>query len=294
MKIGLLGAGAVGQSVGALLISAGWCDEVLIASGSQVSAQGLVTDLEHLTQVTRSPVRVAVATPDTMGDCDALVLSPRAKFTNTATMDVRMAGLAMNTPLIAALARQLTGYGGVAVMVTNPVDICARLFAELSGCRRVLGVGTATDTARYRLTLARLLHVPTHAVRGHVIGEHGDAAVICASTTTVHGHPAPVPLQRVRHELAARPRRISAGIGRTRSGPAGAVLTALTHALGLADGVTELSTRHADGVWLGTPVKYTAGTPTLCPPPLNPSEAAQLAASADKLHTAYTRLDKEI
>ncbi|MEV4431033.1 lactate dehydrogenase [Streptomyces sp. R-07] len=245
---------------------------------------------------------MAVASPDTMGDCDcdcdcdcdAVVVSPRATFTNTATTDVRMAGLTANAPLIKALARQLTGYPGVAVMVTNPVDILTRLFAEVSGCPRVLGVGAATDTARYRLTLARLLHVPPDAVRGHVIGEHGDAAVICASTTTVHGRPAPVPVQRVRDELAARPRRISAGIGRTRSGPAGAVLTALTHALGLDDGVTEVSTRQDGGVWLGMPVQYTRGRPTPCPPPLDSSEAAQLAASADKLHTAYTQLDKEI
>ncbi|MER7952396.1 lactate dehydrogenase [Streptomyces sp. NPDC096079] len=294
MKVGLVGAGAVGQSVGALLVGSGWCQEVLVASGSEVSAHGLVTDLEDLTQVTGSPVRVAVAAPQTMGDCDAVVLSPRAKFTNTAASDVRMAGLAANAPVVAALARHLTGYPGVAVMVTNPVDILARLFAEVSGCPRVLGVGSATDTARYRLTLARLLRVPTDAVRGHVIGEHGDTAVICASTTTVHGRPAPVPMQRVRDELAARPRRISAGIGRTRSGPAGAVLTALTHALGLTDGVTEVSMRQDGGVWLGMPVRYTRGTAALCPPPLDPSEAAQLAASTEKLHTAYTQLDKEI
>ncbi|MGW9439598.1 lactate/malate family dehydrogenase [Streptomyces sp. NPDC055607] len=293
MKVGLIGAGAVGQSVGALLVGAGWCEDLLVASGSGASAHGLVTDLEDLAQITRSPLRVRVADPGAMSDCDAVVLAPRARFTNTASSDVRMAGLAANAPLVAALARQLTGYPGVAVMVTNPVDVCARLFAARSGCARVLGIGAATDTARYRLTLARLLHVPASAVRGHVIGEHGDAAVICASTTTVHGRPATVPVQRVRDELAARPRRINSGIGRTRSGPAGAVLTALTHALGLTDGVTEVSVRQANGVWLGMPVTYTAGTPALCPPPLDPSETAQLAAATEKLRTAYTQLEQE-
>ncbi|MFH8717548.1 lactate/malate family dehydrogenase [Streptomyces zaomyceticus] len=294
MRIGLVGAGAVGQSVGALLVESGWCRELLVTSGSEVSARGLVTDLEDLTQITGSPVRVSVAAPEAMGVCDAVVLSPRARFTNTARADVRMAGLTANAPIIAALARQLTGYTGVAVMVTNPVDIFARLFAARSGCTRVLGIGAATDTARYRLTLARLLAVPVGAVRGHVIGEHGDAAVICASTTTVHGQVAAVPVQRVRAELAARPRRISAGIGRTRSGPAGAVLTALTHALGIADGVTEVSVRQEAGVWLGTPVRYTAGTPVLCPPPLDDSETAQLDAATEKLHHAYIQLEEEI
>ncbi|MEU8623124.1 NAD(P)-binding domain-containing protein [Streptomyces sp. NPDC048623] len=294
MKVGVVGAGAVGQSVGALLVHAGWCEQVLVASGSEVSARGLVTDLEDLAQVTGSPVRVTVAEVAAMEVCDAVVLAPRARFTNTATTDVRMAGLAANGAIVAALARELAGYPGAVVMVTNPVDVLTRLFAEVSGCARVLGVGAATDTARYRLTLARILGVPADAVRGHVIGEHGDAAVICASTTTVHGRPARVPVQRVRDELAARPRRINAGIGRTRSGPAGAVLTALTHALGVTDGITEVSTRQQGGVWLGMPVAYTAGAPTPCPPPLDPSETAQLAAAEEKLHTAYTQLDKEI
>ncbi|AJF70333.1 lactate/malate family dehydrogenase [Streptomyces vietnamensis] len=294
MRIGLIGAGAVGQSVGALLVAAGWCTELLIASGSQASARGLVTDLEDLTEVTGSCMRVTLTTPQAMGSCDAIVLSPRAPFTNTARRDVRMAGLIANAPLIVHLARQLTGYTGVAVMVTNPVDVLARIFAERSGCERVVGIGAATDTARYRLTLARHLGVPVGAVRGHVIGEHGDGAVICASTTTVHGAPVTVPVQQVRTELAARPRRISDGIGRTRLGPAGAVLDALVHTLGLADGLTEVSVRQDTGVWLGMPVHYTDGAPAMCPPALDDSETAQLAAATEKLHTAYIRLSKEI
>ncbi|MDO0913579.1 hypothetical protein QQM39_22865 [Streptomyces sp. DT2A-34] len=47
-----------------------------------------------------------------------------------------MAGLAANGPVIAEWARTLTGYPGVVVMVTNPVDIFARYFADLSGARR--------------------------------------------------------------------------------------------------------------------------------------------------------------
>lgn len=289
IAVGLIGAGAVGQAVGTLLVAAGWCDTLMVASGSGRTAASLVTDLEDMAQVTGSPVRAVHTDPAEMGGCDAIVMCPRAVFTNTATSDVRMAGLAANAPLIAALGRQFTGYQGVVVMVTNPVDVMTRLFAEVSGCGRVLGVGSSTDTARYRLTLARLLDVPVDAVAGHVIGEHGDHAVICASSTTVHGQPVPVPVQQVRDELAARPHRINAGIGRTRSGPAGAALAALTHALGRVDGVIELSAPWRDG-WYGLPLQFTAGTPTVCLPPLNPGEAVQLQAAAAKLRTAYDQI----
>ncbi|MFI1205581.1 hypothetical protein ACH4VR_40200 [Streptomyces sp. NPDC020883] len=104
-----------------------------------------------------------------------------------------------------------------------------RPVAEVSDCPRVYGVGSNTDTARYRLTLADVLGVPVADVEGHVIGEHGDQAVVCASTTRVDGRPA----------------RINAGLGRTRCGPARAVIAALRAGLGLEDRVVELSVNHA-------------------------------------------------
>ncbi|MEU6483566.1 lactate dehydrogenase [Streptomyces sp. NPDC046887] len=287
--VGLIGAGAVGQTVGTLLVSSGWCDTIVVASGRGHTAAALVTDLEDMGQVTSSPVRAVQAAPAGMGGCDALVVCPRAVFTNTATSDTRMTGLAANAPVIAALARQFVGYQGVVIVVTNPVDVMTRLFAEVSGCGTVLGVGSSTDTVRYRLTLARLLDVPARAVAGHVIGEHGDNAVICASSTTVHGRPVSVPLRQVRDELRHRPRRIVEGIGRTRSGPAGAAVTALAHALGLTDGVVELSSPWR-GDWYGMPLLFTAGTATVRLPQLSPDEALQLQAAAAKLRTAYAQI----
>ncbi|MGW0820232.1 hypothetical protein [Streptomyces sp. NPDC002845] len=174
-------------------------------------------------------------------------------------------------------------------MVTNPVDLMTRLFAEASGCNRVFGIGSHLDSARYRLTLARLLDVPLDAVHGHVMGEHGDAAVVCVSATTVNGRPLPVPLQEVRDELTTRPKRINAGIGRTRSGPAGAVVSTLRLTLGVDDGLTELSAPYRDG-WLGIPLRFTTGRPLPCLPALDATEARQLEAAHNKLRAAYRML----
>lgn len=112
-----------------------------------------------------------------------------------------------------ALATALRGYAGTVLVVTNPVDVMTRLFAETSGCPRVYGIGSNLDSARYRLTLAHLIGVPVDTVHGHVIGEDGEHAVVCASSTTVNGHPAAVPLTEVRAELRTRHGRISHGVG---------------------------------------------------------------------------------
>ncbi|MEH0578554.1 MULTISPECIES: lactate dehydrogenase [Streptomyces] len=246
----------------------------------------LVDDLADMRAAYGSPVRPHGARVADLWDCAAVVVAVRARFTNTSATDVRMGGAQANTPVVRELAAQLSGYAGTVLMVTNPVDLMTRLFAETSGCLRVFGIGSSLDTARYRLTLARLLGVPMDAVAGHVIGEHGDAAVVCASSTTVNRQSVPVPLQQVRDELAARPRRINAGIGRTRCGPAGAVLSTLRLALGAEDGVTELSAPYGDGC-LGIPLRFTRGRPLPCVPALDETEARQLEAARIKLRDAY-------
>ncbi|MFG2586390.1 lactate/malate family dehydrogenase [Streptomyces malaysiensis] len=288
-RIGVVGAGAVGQTVAAALVVSGLAGRLLVASRLLDQAAALASDLEDMRQSSASPVRPEACEVAGLVDCAAVVVAVRAPFTNTSTDNVRMGGAAANAPVIRTLAASLSGYAGTVLMVTNPVDLMTRLFAETSGCPRVYGIGSNLDSARYRLTLARLLEAPADAVHGHVIGEHGDGAVVCASSTTVNGRPVSVPLAEIRSELRARPGRISKGVGRTCSGPAGAVLSALRKALALADGTEELTARHGDD-WCGIPLYFTAGQPIACLPDLDTDEDAQLSAATAKLRTAYQAL----
>ncbi|WP_343286225.1 hypothetical protein [Streptomyces sp. AM 4-1-1] len=126
-------------------------------------------------------------------------------------------------------------------------------------------------------------------VHGHVIGEHGDRAVVCVSTTTVAGRPLAIPVHVVVEDLRRRPALIRNGIGRTRCGPAGAVLSTLSKALGLVDGIEELSVPYGD-VWLGIPMRFTGGRAVPCPPSLTRSERLSLDSAASSLRDAYSHL----
>jgi L-lactate dehydrogenase len=291
--IGVLGAGAVGQAVTGALVASRLCGDLLVASRTADQAAALAADLDDMRVALDSPARPRACRPRDLTACQAIVIAVRTHFTNHRSTDVRMGGAAANGPLLRRLAQQLLrGYEGAVLVMTNPVDLMARLVAETSGSRHVYGVGSSLDTARYRLLLAQHLRVPPATVAGHVIGEHGDAAVVCVASTTVAGGPlpGPVPLAEIRAALAGRPGSISAGIGRTRSGPAGAALAALQHLLGHADGVIELSRPWHDGVWLGLPLHVRSGRPEPALPILTPAEAAQLNAAAAKLADAYTHL----
>lgn len=288
-SVGVVGAGAVGQTVAAALVASGFSRRLLVASRTRDQAAAMAADLDDMRQSAGSPVQPSAHEVADLVSCHAIVIAVRTAFTNTRTTDVRMGGAAANAPAIRALGEVLRGYEGTVLVVTNPVDLMTRLFAETSRCPRVFGIGSNLDSARYRLTLARLLQVEAEAVDGHVIGEHGEGAVVCASSTTVNGQPVAVPLPEVRAELRTRPGRISAGVGRTRSGPAGAVLSTLRKTLGLADGIEELTAPHR-GDWLGIPLRFTAGEPIACLPALDSGEDRQLTAAGIKLRTAYQAL----
>ncbi len=287
--VGIVGAGAVGQTLAAALVATGLPGRLLVVSRQPDQVHGLTADLEDLAVAARSRTRVEASEVADLCGCDAVVIALRIDFTNTAQRDIRRGGTAANAPAIDAVAREMHGYGGTVAVVTNPVDLMARRFGEVSECTRVFGIGSNLDSARYRLLLARYARVDPDLVRGHVIGEHGDRAVVCGSTTTIAGRPVAVPVRAVVDELQQRPALIRTGIGRTRCGPAGAVLSTLRKAVGLADGIEELSVPYGD-VWLGTPMRFTNGQAVACLPQLTRSERLRLDSAASSLRDAYAHL----
>lgn len=177
-SIGVVGSGAVDQAIATALIAAGFCEQLVIVSRSLGQATSMAADLDDMRLALGSPTRPRAAAAAGLQDCQVVVVAARARFTNTSDTDMRMGGVTVNGRIISELALALRGFGGIVVMVTNPVDLMSRLFAEVSGIPRVVGIGSNLDSARYRLILARLLTVPPHAVQGSVIGEHGDTLVV--------------------------------------------------------------------------------------------------------------------
>lgn len=287
--VGMVGAGAVGQTVAASLVTAGLPERLLVVSRRPGPVQGLAADLQDLAHTARSRSLVEAGEVADLHGCDAVVIALRTDFKNTAERDIRRGGAAANAPALGDLARELCGYGGTVLVVTNPVDLMARQFADMSGCSRVFGIGSNLDSARYRLLLARYAQVSPELVRGHVIGEHGDRAVVCASTTTVGSRPVAVPVRAVVKVLQQRPALIRTGIGRTRCGPAGAVLSTLRKVLGLVDGIEELSVPYGD-VYLGIPLRFTGGQAVPSLPSLTRSERLSLDSAASSLRDAYAQL----
>lgn len=293
--LGVIGAGRVGRAVTAAVVAAGLLPNVLVYSRRLIEAVALATDVTDLAATQHAPTRVdAVEHLRDLRSCVALVVCVRARFRNTHT-EARLGGLAANAPLVTELARQLHGYQGPVIVVTNPVDLMTRVFAEHSTApEAVVGVGSNLDSARYRTLVARFAKVAVPTVTGSVLGEHGTAATICAYATRVAGRPLELPLTWIRQQLHARAETISAGIDRTQDGPAGAVLATTAKLLGHADGHEELSVAAPSGVWLGQRLDFARGHWWPDPPELAPTEQQSIVNAEAELAALYDQLKNHL
>jgi malate dehydrogenase len=68
----------------------------------------------------------------------------------------------------------------IIVVVSNPMDTMTYLAKQTSGLpkHRIIGMGGALDSARFRYFLSQALGVPSSEVDGMVIGGHGDTTMI--------------------------------------------------------------------------------------------------------------------
>ncbi len=73
-----------------------------------------------------------------------------------------------------------SGFDGIFLIASNPVDIITYQVWKLSGLprNRVLGTGTSLDSSRLRTILSEMLEVDPRSIHGYSLGEHGDSQMV--------------------------------------------------------------------------------------------------------------------
>jgi len=186
-RIGIIGTGWVGTSVAFSTLLAGHAGELWLHDQRGAVAEGEAMDLaDGAAFYQRCTVR-AVAL-EQMREADVVVL---AAGRNGRPDESRLDLLRDNARIAAGLGQALAGFGGIVLVVTNPVDVLTRVVAAASSLppQRVIGTGTLLDTARLRERLAQRLGVSPQSVHAQVVGEHGDSSVMLWSGASVGGLP---------------------------------------------------------------------------------------------------------
>ena len=185
--VGIIGTGWVGTSVAISTLHSGAADELWLHDLNGAVAEGEAMDLTHGAAF-YPDCQVRTATVDEMRRAHVVVVAAgRGGRPNETRLDL----LRDNARIVSAIGRQLAGFGGTIVMVTNPVDVLTGVMQQASGLppERVLGTGTMLDTARLRQVLGRELGVAPQSIHAQVVGEHGDSEVVLWSGAQVGGVP---------------------------------------------------------------------------------------------------------
>ncbi len=179
-KVVLIGTGMVGMSFAyALVNQGGICNELVLIDVNKERANGEAMDLNHGLAFAKSNMRIYAGDYKDCKDADIVVIAAGVAQKEGET---RLDLLQRNTEVFRSIINPVvkSGFDGIFLVATNPVDIMTRVTYELSrfGASRVIGTGTSLDTARLRYLLGDYFTVDPKNIHAYVIGEHGDSEFV--------------------------------------------------------------------------------------------------------------------
>ena len=178
-KVALIGTGFVGMSFAYALLNSGECDQLVLIDINKVKAHGESMDLNHGLAFAKRNMLIFDGEYCDCCDADIVVICAGV---NQKEGESRIELLNRNYDVFKSIIDPVvkSGFNGIFLVATNPVDIMTKITLELSGfdSSRVIGSGTTLDTARLRYLLGDYFKIDPRNVHAYVIGEHGDSEII--------------------------------------------------------------------------------------------------------------------
>jgi L-lactate dehydrogenase len=195
MKIGIIGAGAVGAACAMATIMRGCASELVLVNRSRDRAKGMATDMGYGSPLSSTTKVTDGDYSDLAGAALVMVTVGVNEKSGGATDRNDPAGrlrlLDKNAEVYRQVIPPITAAAPDAVLlvVTDPPDPLAFLTRELAGHDRVLSTGTLLDSLRFRVHLGRKLKLATADIEAQVLGEHGTSQIFHWSGARVGGVP---------------------------------------------------------------------------------------------------------
>ncbi|MDF2886469.1 MAG: L-lactate dehydrogenase [Lacrimispora sp.] len=187
-KVAVVGCGLVGASTAFSLVTQGVCDEILMIDINEERALGEVLDLRDTIKYLDRNVKVRTASYADCADVDIIVITAGAPPQKGQS---RLDTLEVSARIVKTIVEPVmaSGFDGIFIVVSNPVDIIAHYVYKLSGLpkNQVIGTGSSLDTSRLQNFIAELVNVDPRSVYAYSMGEHGDSQMVPWSTVTVAG-----------------------------------------------------------------------------------------------------------
>lgn len=181
MKITVVGAGAVGASCAEYIAIKDFASEVVLLDIKEGYAEGKAMDLMQTASLNGFDTKIS----GTTGDYSRTANSDIAVITSGIPRKPGMTReelIGINAGIVKDVATNLIKHSPnvILIVVSNPMDTMTYLVHQVTDLpkERIIGMGGALDSARFKYRLAEALGAPISDVDGMVIGGHSDTGMV--------------------------------------------------------------------------------------------------------------------
>ena len=181
MKVTIVGAGNVGSTCADAIAFKRIASEVVLLDIKENFAEGKALDMMQTSSLLGFNTKIVGSTNDYSKTAESDVVVVTSGIPRKPGM-TREELIGVNAGIVKTVTNNILEYSpkAVIVIVSNPMDTMTYLTLKESGLpkNRIIGMGGALDSARFRTYLSLALQKPSNDIHGMVIGGHGDTTMI--------------------------------------------------------------------------------------------------------------------
>ena len=181
MKVTVVGAGAVGASCAEYIAIKNFASEVVLLDIKENFAEGKSMDLMQTASLNSFDTKIVGST----NDYSKTAYSDIAVITSGIPRKPGMTReelIGINAGIVKMVSENLIKHSPnvILIIVSNPMDTMTYLVHQTTNLpkNRIIGMGGALDSARFKYRLAEAMECPSSDVDGMVIGGHSDKGML--------------------------------------------------------------------------------------------------------------------
>lgn len=181
MKVTVVGAGAVGASCAEYIAIKNFASEVVLLDIKEGFAEGKAMDLMQTASLNGFDTKITGVTNDYSKTAASDICVITSGIPRKPGM-TREELIGINAGIVKTVSSSLIekSPNTIIIVVSNPMDTMAYLVHKSTNIpkSKIIGMGGALDSARFKYRLAEAMEAPISDVDGMVIGGHSDTGMI--------------------------------------------------------------------------------------------------------------------
>ena len=240
MKVTVVGAGAVGASCAEYIAIKNFASEVVILDIKEGFAEGKAMDLMQTASLNNFDTKIVGTTNDYSKTANSDICVITSGIPRKPGM-TREELIGINAGIVKEVSSNLikSSPDSIIIVVSNPMDTMTYLVHKTLGIpkNKIIGMGGALDSARFKYRLAEALDAPISDVDGMVIGGHSDKGMVpliskaTRNSVKVSNFLSPDRLNKVKEDTKVGGATLTKLLGTSAWYAPGAAVSSLVHSI---------------------------------------------------------------